>query len=70
MKTASQYILLKDLYPREGHEGYLPATRRTICEWIKQGHLPQPIKLGPRKTAFLRSEIEAFQRKLIENRNS
>jgi predicted DNA-binding transcriptional regulator AlpA len=70
MYNTNEYILLRDLPARKGHEGYLPVCRRTIDKWIKQGRLPVPIKLGPRKLALLRSEVEAFKRQLIETRNS
>ncbi len=42
--------------------GLLPISRSTWFAWQKDKsrHMPRPIRLGPRVTAYRRTEIEAF----------
>lgn len=35
----------------------LPISRATAYRWIKSGDLPRPIKLGPSRIVFVRSEV-------------
>lgn len=37
----------------------LTISRATAYRWIKSGDLPRPIKLGPSRIVFLRSELDA-----------
>lgn len=35
-------------------------SRSTLWRWIKQGIFPTPIKLGPRRIAWRRSDVNAW----------
>lgn len=41
-------------------DGPLPVSRSTWFVWVKEGRVPQPIKLGPRVTAYRAADIHAF----------
>jgi prophage regulatory protein len=34
----------------------------TLWRWVREGRLPKPIRIGPQKVGFLRSERLAFVR--------
>lgn len=34
--------------------------RSTWWRWVKDGHAPSPVKVGPRTTAWRESDIDAF----------
>lgn len=36
----------------------IPST--TLYRWIAEGRFPKPVKIGPRRTAFRVSDIEAW----------
>ena len=38
----------------------LGVTKETIRSWIKRGYLPQPVKIGPRASGWLREDFEEF----------
>jgi excisionase family DNA binding protein len=38
----------------------LGVSRATIYRWIKDGLIPSPIQLGPRRVAFPRESVEQF----------
>ena len=40
----------------------------TVFRWSNDGDLPQPVRLGPNKTMYVRSEIDAFKEKVKEER--
>jgi len=45
--------------PREAMR-MLGIKNTTLYEWVKQGLLPAPIKLGPRATGWRKSTLDAF----------
>lgn len=49
----------KVLTPREVAEA-LKVSRTTLWRYERAGVIPRRIRLSPRKTGFLKSEIEAF----------
>ena len=38
----------------------MSVSRSTLWAWVKSGKFPQPIRIGPRFTAWLESDVEAF----------
>ena len=38
----------------------VPVGRSTWWKWIKDGHAPRPVKIGPRTTAWRESDVAAF----------
>lgn len=57
INAVSKLLRLDDIISPHGP---LPVSRSTWFEWVKDGRVPQPIKLGPRVTAYRMTEIEAF----------
>lgn len=53
------------LSPREVQDR-LSIPQSTLYRWISQGYFPKPIKIGPRRTAFKLSSIEAWLAKQEE----
>lgn len=45
---------------------WLGVTVTTVKAWAKEGRLPQPHRLGPRKSYFLIGELRVALRKLEE----
>ena len=43
-----------------GPGGLVPVGKSTIWAWIKQGKFPNPIKLGPRTTAWLVADVRVW----------
>lgn len=39
---------------------FLGCSRSSLVRWAADGEFPQPVKIGPRRVAFRRSEIEAW----------
>ena len=42
----------------------------TLYEWMAAGSFPKPIKIGPRAVAWVLSELEAFERQRIAERDA
>lgn len=42
--------------------------RTTWNRWRREGYVPQPVRVGPRAIRWLASEIEAFERRLADDR--
>ena len=42
----------------------------TLYRWISNGTFPQPIKIGPRRTAFRQADIEQWLDNQSENRTN
>lgn len=38
----------------------VPIARSTLWLWVSQGRFPQPIKLGPRTTAWREEDVNRF----------
>lgn len=45
----------------------VPVSRSTWWSWCKEGRAPKPIKLGPRTTAWLESDIDAFIQEITKS---
>jgi prophage regulatory protein len=41
-------------------EGMLGVSKATVSRWSALGHLPKPIRIGPRAVGWQKSVIEAF----------
>lgn len=39
----------------------LDVSRQTVWRWVREGNLPQPLKLGPNCTRWKMSDIEAWE---------
>lgn len=50
-----KYLRLPEVLAR------IPVSRATLYRWISQGRFPEPIKLGPRCSAWLRAELESWE---------
>lgn len=46
----------------------LHISRSTAHRWEVAGYLPRPVHVGPRAVRWIRSEVEAFLRRLAEDR--
>jgi prophage regulatory protein len=44
-------------------------SRSKLYQDIREGRFPKPVKLGPRMSRWLESDLEAEQQKLIEARD-
>lgn len=38
----------------------LSISRTTVWRWVKQGHLPQPLRIGPNCVAWPESQIDEW----------
>lgn len=45
-------------------------SRSTIYNRLQEGTFPKPVNLGPRSVGWLESEVEAWLRELVEERDS
>jgi prophage regulatory protein len=43
--------------------------RSRIYDFVKSGNFPQPLKIGPRATAWIESEIQGWINERIEQRD-
>lgn len=46
--------------PNNPDSGRIPAGQSTIWLWVSRDQFPQPIKLGPRTTAWRGSDLNAW----------
>lgn len=51
-------------------QSIVPFSRSTIYSLISNGSFPAPVKLGPRASAWVKSEVEAWAEDRIASRNS
>jgi predicted DNA-binding transcriptional regulator AlpA len=49
--------------------GSKPINASTLYRGIRQGRYPRAIKVGPNSSRWLRDEVEAVLRKLVEQRS-
>lgn len=40
----------------------IPVSNSTLWGWVKAGHFPEPVKIGPMTTAWRGSEVDAWMR--------
>ena len=38
----------------------VPASRSSLYAWIASGHFPRPYRIGPRRVAWRRDEVESW----------
>lgn len=50
-------------------EGYAGIPLPTAYRGVKEGWFPAPIKLGPRSSGFLKSEVDAFLARRVQERD-
>jgi prophage regulatory protein len=48
----------------------LPFSRPTLYRKVREGTFPAPIKLGTRASAWISTEIDAWEKKLIAERDA
>lgn len=58
--TPERLIRLPELLKR------FPVGRSTWLKWVREGHAPRPVELGPRCTAWRESDLNAFIASLPE----
>ncbi len=63
-RRAARWIDRSDLCRRLG------ISRATSYRLEAAGFLPRPVRIGPRTTRWLISELEAFERRLVEDRGT
>ncbi len=63
---AAGYLRLKQIIGDREHTPIIPVSKSTWWDGIKKGRFPQPVKLGPRTTAWRVEDIRA----LIERTNA
>jgi predicted DNA-binding transcriptional regulator AlpA len=51
---------LKQLATQKDTPGILPVSPATIWRWVREGHFPEPFKLGPYTTVWNAEEVDAF----------
>ena len=61
---AAGFVRLPQIIGTPGNPGPVPVSRATWYAWIKQGHAPAPVKIGPRAAAWKAAEIRAFVERL------
>ena len=61
---ATGFVRLPQIIGTPENPGPVPVSRATWYAWIKQGHAPAPVKIGPRAAAWKAEEIRAFIIKL------
>jgi prophage regulatory protein len=48
----------------------VPLSRVTVWRWAREGKFPKPVTLGPNCSGWLRSEIEAWKRSRLADRDA
>lgn len=61
---AAGFARLHQIVGNPAGTGPVPVSRATWYAWIKQGHAPAPVKLGPRASAWRVEDVRAFVEKL------
>lgn len=51
---ADRFLFMKDVIKATG------LSRTTLCDWPKSGHFPKPRTLGPKRIAWLASEVSTW----------
>jgi hypothetical protein len=70
LETLPQYVRVSQLIgtgPYTGQRPIVAVTRQTICNWIKTGHLPQPIRVG-RSIMWRAEDIRAALKRLEQGK--
>ena len=61
-------MTISEFIPKKEVAHILGISVSTVFRWSNDGVLPQPVRLGPNKTMYVRSEIDAFLEKVKETR--
>lgn len=61
-------MTISEFIPKKEVARILGISVSTVFRWSNDGVLPQPVRLGPNKTMYVRSEIDAFKEKVKETR--
>ena len=61
-------MTISEFIPKKEVARILGISVSTVFRWSNDGVLPQPVRLGPNKTMYVRSEIDAFLEKVKETR--
>jgi len=56
-----KFLRLKQIIGTPDNPGIVPISASSWWAGVKDGRFPKPIKLGPRTTVWLESEIEALK---------
>lgn len=57
---AKGFLRLSSIIGSPPGTGPVPVSRATWYSWIRQGHAPKPVRLGPRTSAWRAEEILDF----------
>lgn len=49
------YLSLQDILDA------IPISRATLYRWVNESRFPRPVRLGPRRSAWLSSEVAQWQ---------
>ena len=58
------FVRLRQIIGTPERPGPVPVSRATWYAWIRKGHAPAPVKIGPRASAWRADEIRAFVERL------
>jgi len=68
VKQQQRYVRISSIASRPGHAGMLPVTAGTIWRWVKSGHFPAPVPLGPQTTAWPVEVVEDWLKQRAQGR--
>ncbi|MGJ0394944.1 MAG: helix-turn-helix transcriptional regulator [Methylocystis sp.] len=64
MKSAPRYLREPQVLAR------VPFSRPTLHRRVKDGTFPRPVKVGPRAVAWLAGEIDAWDARIVAERDA
>lgn len=56
----NRYYRMSALATTPVNKGLLPVSPATIWRWVREGHFPKPVKLGPMLTVWRSEDVESF----------
>lgn len=59
-----RYYRLNDLIGKKNTDRLIPIARSTVWAWVAAGKFPQPVRLGPRTTAWDGKALNAWVQEL------
>lgn len=63
-RTTAGFLRLRQIIGTPERPGPVPVSRATWYAWIKKGHAPAPVKIGPRAAAWRAEDVRAFVERL------
>ena len=60
------FARLHQIVGKPAGTGPVPVSRATWYAWIKKGHAPAPVKIGPRASAWRVEDVRTFVEKLSD----